>query len=193
MNRRNTVWLIPLLAIITFPLWKIPVGAFLSPRGEIQSQTQQDQQPASNSLSMKDLVIYKYQGEKQDTVIRSHRAYSGEDPNLIFFDKVDADVFGTDGEVTNITSQQGEYNQKSQILVLIKDVVANKSINSQKLLTDRMNYNSVTEIAHAPGKTTIISPDAEIIGGNFTYDVKTGTYTMEKRVNTLIQSSNVQL
>lgn len=193
MNRRNTVWLVPLVAIFTFPLWKIPVGAFLSPRGEIQSQAQQQEKTPTNSLSMKDLVIYKYQGDKQDTVVRSNRAYSGDDPDLIFFDEIDADVFDKNGEIIKITSRQAEYNQKSQILVLIKDVVADKTVSNQKLLTDKMNYNTVTEIAHAPAKTTIISPDAEIVGGNFTYDVKTGTYTMKKRVNTLIHSSDVQL
>lgn len=193
MNRRNTVWLIPLIAILTFPLWKIPVGAFLSPRGEIQSSTKQEEQVPSNTLSMKDLVIYQYHGDKQDTVVRSNRAYSGDNPDLIFFDTVDADVFDKNGEIINITSQQAEYNQKSQVLVLIKDVVANKTVSSQKLLTDKMNYNSVTEIAHAPGKTTLISPDAEIVGGNFTYDVNTETYTMEKRVNTVINSSDIQL
>lgn len=193
MNRRNTVWLLPLIAIITFPLWKIPVGAFLSPRGDIQSPIEQEEKPTTNTLSMKDVVIYKYQGDKEDTVIRSDRAYSGDNPDLMFFDKVDADVFDKNGEIIKITSQQGEYNQKSQILVLTKDVVANKTVSQQQLLTDKMNYNSVTEIAHAPGKTTIISPDAEIIGGNFTYDVKTGTYTMKKRVRTLINSSDIQL
>ena len=193
MNRRNIVWLLPLIAIITFPLWKIPAGAFLSPRGEIQSQTQQEEKVAKNSLSMKDLIIYKYQGDKQDTVIRSNRAYSGDNPDLIFFDKVDADVFDKEGEIIKITSKQAEYNQKTQVLVLIKDVVADKSISGQTLLTDKMNYNSVTKIAYAPSKTTLISPDAKIIGGNFTYDVNTGTYTMKKRVNTLIHSNDIQL
>lgn len=193
MNRRNTVWIIPLLALFTFPIWKIPVGAFLSPRGDIQPQTQQKEKAPGNRLSMKDVVIYKYKGNKQDTVIRSNRAYSGDNPDLIFFDKVDADVFDKDGEIIKITSKEAEYNQKSQILILIKDVVADKYASSQKLLTEKMNYNTVTEVAHAPGKTTLISPDAEIVGGNFTYDVTTSTYTMKKRVSTLIHSSNVQL
>ena len=30
---RNTIWLVPLLLITTYPLWSTPVGNFLTPRG----------------------------------------------------------------------------------------------------------------------------------------------------------------
>ena len=30
---RNIIWIIPLFFIITYPLWSIPVGNFLTPRG----------------------------------------------------------------------------------------------------------------------------------------------------------------
>ncbi|EKD38706.1 MAG: hypothetical protein ACD_75C00636G0004, partial [uncultured bacterium] len=30
---RNTIWLVPLLFILTFPLWSPPIGRFLTPRG----------------------------------------------------------------------------------------------------------------------------------------------------------------
>jgi len=30
---RNAIWLIPLLLIVSFPLWSIPVSTFLNPAG----------------------------------------------------------------------------------------------------------------------------------------------------------------
>ena len=45
---RNTVWLVPLVLILTFPLWRIPVGSFLTVRGDFDSKTETSQKDSHN-------------------------------------------------------------------------------------------------------------------------------------------------
>ncbi|MBU3983803.1 MAG: hypothetical protein KJ985_10115, partial [Proteobacteria bacterium] len=33
INSRNFIWLVPFALLLTFPLWRIPLTAFLAPRG----------------------------------------------------------------------------------------------------------------------------------------------------------------
>lgn len=184
---RNTVWFIPLLFIISFPLWSAPVGNFLTPRGGIAPNLNQEAAEYHN-FNMQTIRILQNQKGKDTAVIRAEKARTNpSDLNLVIMEKVDAEIFDDGGNVTHITSQTGEYNLAANTLSLIKDVVVNKTRDKQFLYTDLLHYNSEKRTVVCPGKTRLKSEEAEIDGGSLEYDINSQTYVIGKRVKCLIK------
>ncbi len=184
---RNTVWLIPLLFIVTFPLWSIPVGDFLTPRGGISPNLNQETVDNQN-FNMQTIRILQNQKGKDTAVIHADKART--DPNdldVIIMEKVNAEIFDDGGNITHITSQSGEYKMAAKTLTLIKDVVVDKTHDKQFLYTDLLLYNSEKRTINCPGKTRLKSEDADIDGGSLDYDINNQTYVIGNRVKCLIK------
>ncbi len=184
---RNTVWFIPLLFIVTFPLWSIPVGHFLTPRGGIAPNLNQESVDKQN-FNMQTIRILQNQKGKDTAVIRAEKARtSPSDLDLVIMEKVNAEIFDDGGNITHIASQSGEYKMAARTLTLIKDVVVNKTRDKQFLYTDLLHYNSEKRTINCPGKTRLKSEEAEIDGGSLEYDINSQTYVIGKRVKCLIK------
>lgn len=182
---RNTIWLIPLSIIVTFPLWSIPVGNFLTPQGNF-SPSPINQKPNTHNFNMDMVKILQNQQGKTTALIRAQKAHTGEDPNVFILEKVSADLFDEAGNITNIVARTGQYSTTTKILTLIDDVVVNKTVDRQFLYTDLLIYDSEQRTVHCPGKTRLQGDDVEIKGGSLHYDIKSATYLIDKRVHCII-------
>ena len=183
---RNTIWLVPLAFILTFPLWSIPVGQFLTPRGGFDPDVNKDIEEHHN-FTMQTVNILQNQKGKDTAIIHAANARTKpDDLDVVILNKVNAEVFDDNGRVTLITSQSGEYNLTSKGLTLIKDVVLNKTQDKQFLYTDLLIYDSEKRTVKSPGKTKLKSENSEIDGGSLDYDINTQTYVVGKRVKCLI-------
>jgi len=182
---RNTIWLIPLSIIITFPLWSIPVGNFLSPRGDF-APAPKNQTSDSHNFNMDTVKILQNQKGKKTGFIRAQKAHTGEDPNLLILEIVNADLFDEEGNITNIVAKTGKYSTTTKILTLIDDVVVNKTRDKQFLYTDLLVYDSEQRTVNCPGKTRLQGDKVEINGGSLHYDILSQTYVIDKRVHCTI-------
>jgi len=182
---RNTIWLIPLSIIITFPLWSIPVGKFLTPPGDF-TPTQKDQKPDTHNFNMDTVKILHNQKGKKTAFIRARSAHTGEDPNILILEIVNADLFDEEGNITNIVAKTGKYSTTTKILTLIDDVVVNKTQDKQLLYTDLLIYDSELRTVNSPGKTRLEGDKVEINGGSLHYDIQSRTYVIDKRVHCII-------
>ena len=182
---RNTIWLIPLSIIVTFPLWSIPVGNFLTPRGDF-APTPKNQKSDSHNFNMDTVKILQNQKGQKTALIRAQKAHTGEDPNLLILENVNADLFDEKGNITNIVAKTGKYSMTTKMLTLIEDVVVNKTQDKQFLYTDLLFYDSEQRTVNCPGKTRLKGDKVEINGGSLDYDIKSGTYLIDKRVHCII-------
>jgi LPS export ABC transporter protein LptC len=183
---RNTIWLLPLAFLITFPLWSIPVGEFLTPRGGFDPDINKESTDHHN-FTMQTVTILQNQKGKDSAVIRAANARTKpDDLDIVILDKVNAEVFDDNGIETLITSQKGEYSMAGKILVLTKNVVLNKIQDKQSMYTDLLIYDSNQRTVTSPGKTKLKSEHAEIDGGSFDYNINSQTYVIGKRVKCLI-------
>lgn len=183
---RNTIWLIPLACLITFPLWSIPLGDFLTPRGGFDPDINKESADQQN-FTMQTVRILQNQKGKDTAVIRAANARTNPDNlDIVVLDKVNAEVFDDSGRATLITAQRGEYSMAGRILVLTKDVVLNKTQEKQFMYTDLLIYNSDERTVSSPGKTKLKNETAEIDGGSFDYNINTQTYIFDKKVKCLI-------
>lgn len=179
---RNQVWLIPLLLILTYPLWSIPVGKFLTPRGGVPTQTA-IRKTNQHNFQMESVKILQNQNGKKTAMIRAKSARTGEDSDILILETVDADIFDEDGNVTHIVSRTGKYNVKTKALTLSGDVVVNKTRDKQFLYTDLLHYDSDKRTVNCPGKTKLIGENVSIDGGSLDYDINSSRYDIGGRVS----------
>ena len=182
---RNTIWLIPLSIIVTFPLWSIPVGNFLTPQVDFDP-TPKNQKSDGHNFNMDTVKILQNQEGKKTALIRAKKAHTGEDSNLLILEVVNAELFDEKGNITTIVAKTGKYSMTTKILTLIDEVVVNKTQDKQFLYTDLLFYDSEQRTVNCPGKTRLEGDEVEINGGSLNYDIKSGTYLIDKKVHCII-------
>lgn len=182
---RNAIWLIPLSLIVTFPIWSIPLGTFLTPRGGFDDDKQSSEQHSHN-FNMDTLTILENQQGKTTAFIRAAKARTADNPDILEMDSVDADLYDEEGNITHIVARQGQYNTLTKILTLIDDVVVNKKIDNQFLYTDLLHYDSEQRTVKCPTPTRLVGDKVQIDGGSLEYDIKTQTYVIDNRVNCVL-------
>lgn len=188
--RNKLCWLIPLLLIVTFPLWKIPVGKFLAPRGGIDPSMSKEEEKISQNFAMENSVIKQFKDDQLVAVVRSATAKSGESKNDFQLTDIEADIFDEDQNATHIIARKGNYSSKQELLILKENVVVHKKSEGQKLFTEHLRYDGAKQLVDSPVKTRIVTKDAEIEGGTFTYDIQEGRYEFDKKVNVVLNGVN---
>jgi LPS export ABC transporter protein LptC len=182
---RNTIWLIPLSIIVSFPLWSIPVSDFLTPRGGFDpAPIQQD--PDTHNFNMDTVRILQNQKGKNTAIIRAAKAQTGQAPDIIIMELVNADLFDAEGNVTKVIANIGQYSTTTKILTLTDDVVVNKIRDNQFLYTDLLHYDAELRTVNCPGKTRLEGDKIEIDGGRLQYDIKSEKYVIDQGVHCII-------
>lgn len=182
---RNTIWLVPLIIIVTYPLWSVPVGNFLSPRGSVDPAPI-PLHPDNQNFNMNTVQILQNQKGQKTALVRGRKAHTGVNPNVLVMEFVNADLFDAQGNITKIIANTGEYNTTSKILTLTDDVVINRIHDKQFLYTDLLMYDSEKRTVKCPGKIRLEGKNIEIDGGSLDYDVTSGSYEIGKRVHCII-------
>lgn len=182
---RNTIWLIPLFLLVTFPLWSVPVSNFLAPRGNFDAEAQKTS-TGTHNFRMNSVKILQNQRGRNTAIIRAVKAQTGKNQDIYLMEYVDADLIDDEGKITNVTARNGEYRSANKLLTLIDDVVVHKIEQKQFLYTDLLHYSSIKRTIKCPGKMSIVGEDIQIDGGSLDYDIKTQTYDIGKRVHCIL-------
>ncbi|MDR0476527.1 MAG: LPS export ABC transporter periplasmic protein LptC [Desulfobulbaceae bacterium] len=189
LTRRNAVWLIPLALIITYPLWHIPLAAFLAPRGGFDPSYGKDKKEGYN-FRLEAPIIYEYKDGRQSAVIRAKAGYSTDKPEEYALDAVDADVFNVHGDLTHIAAQKGVFQDGVKLLTLIGDVVIDKRVSRQRLYSDLLYYDGKKQTVSCPGPTRLAGDSIVVTGTSFFYDIQAERSEVGGRVNCLIDKRN---
>ena len=187
ITRRNLLWFIPLCLFITFPLWRPPIAAFLTPRGGYDESLAMRKLDVHN-FTMDNVHIIQSEFGKTTLEVEAKRAYTGKTEDEFEMEEVDAIVTATNGEQTFITSRKGILEKAAGILTLIDEVVVMKPKDKSELYTDLLIYDDNTKEAHSPGKTQIIGEKIEVLGNNLFFNTETEAYDLSGRVLCTLQN-----
>ena len=190
-QRRNLVWLIPAALIISFPLWRMPVAAFLAPRGGYDP-AYADLKTNVHNFIMKTVTILEFDRGMKTAIINADRAFSTPQPDEFVMETVKADVFNKQGDITHIVAKRGEFNSTTSMLTLIDNVVVEKSADQQKMFTDLLYYDNKKRTVHCPGTTKLVGDNVEINGTSFDYDIEADQYAVGGRVHCIINGVDPQ-
>lgn len=183
---RNTVWIVPLAFMVTFPIWSIPIGKYLTPRGGFEAPQATNSSTTRNFI-LDSVQITQNQNGKRTAFIRAKSAWTGDDPNLLYMETIDADLYDEEGKMTKVIANNGNYHTITKLLVLIDEVIVNKTVDKQILYTDLLNYDSEKRTVNCPGATRLVAEDAVIKGGSLDYDIVTQKYEIGGRVHCDLQ------
>jgi LPS export ABC transporter protein LptC len=186
ITRRNALWLIPLLLILSFPLWKIPVASFLTPRGGFDTEQSNGTRDKHN-FSMNGVTIQQSDKGRKTATIRARQAHSSKVPDQYILREVNADIFDEKGNLTNILADTGNYNTQKKYLKLIDDVVITNTTDNYTMKTDLLYYDGEKRTVFCPGATQLKGDGIVIDGTSFGHDIDSGVYTVGGRVLCLLQ------
>lgn len=182
ITRRNLIWLIPLFLALTFPLWRPPIAAFLSPRGGYDASLA-NRKFDEHNFKLETVQITQSENGKITLEIEAERAYTGKNPDEIEMESIDAVITSATGVQTFVTARKGILDKKGSILTLIDEVVVIKPKDKFELYTDLLIYNDKTQIANSPGKTQVIGEKIQITGNNLVFNTITESYDLGGRVH----------
>lgn len=189
ITRRNLIWLIPVTLFVFYPLWSIPVGTFLSPRGGYDPSLA-NRKLDTHNFDLQRVHITQSEEGQVALEIAAQKAYTGEKPDEFLLDEVDAVIIGKDGEQTFITARHGILDKPQSILTLIDEVVVMKPRDKFELYTDKLIYNEVTQIAFSPGRTQVLGEKIDITGNGLTFNAVTKAYDLGGRVRCKLTNFN---
>jgi LPS export ABC transporter protein LptC len=185
LNRRNLVWLIPVLMIATFPLWRLPLSSFLAPRGLDENSVATGTEKEHDFIMQK-VLITQNQAGKKTAEIRARQAYTSDKPDEFVLVDIDSDLYDDQGDMVNIKADSGIYNTQTRHLILNKNVVVSRDSEKQQLFTDLLHYYDEKRIIDSPVPTRMVAERAEIRGSSLRYDIVTGQYLVGGRVYTVL-------
>ncbi len=181
---RNLLWLLPLLLLVSSPLWLSPLSRFLAPRGgyDPRFSGQVSSSPIQN-FTMDSVSITLTSKGKEEWQIDAKQAYTGERDNEIEMIGVNAMYIGKEKEPTSVESERGRYLVEARELILMDTVRIKKPTLREELRTDLLHYYDATKMAHSPGPVEIITEDFHLKSGNMDYDLSTDGYDFGNRVH----------
>lgn len=181
---RNLFWLLPVLALTSFPLWKPPVKAFLTPR----SGTGEVGITRSNGGAFRmDKVIFS-QSKKgtRDWQIKADRLYTVGNEDYIRMERVAALFSGagnTDqgGKPMYISGGEGAYYNNLKVLTLADDVVVHTS-DGYEMQTENLTYLEGLRQFKTSNGIKILGHNIDLRGRGLFYDLASGDYVVDGRV-----------
>ncbi len=186
MAAKNLLWQLPLLILITYPLWRQPVEEFLRPRSApVQTEAEILSSKGERSGRMEEVVVLQA-GKSQRWKILARQLRSADMKNDIRMEKVRAEITGLPvasgpETVTRVKGDKGRYfAQKKRFTV---------SGNVEMVTAD--GYLLKAEKLHFfdSGKTLKAENDVEfsgdrflIRGGSLEYDLASGNIVVAGQV-----------
>ncbi len=180
---RNTIWLVPLLLMASFPLWSPPLGDFLAPRGSFDETPAAPQDESSHNFNMDKVKVLQNQAGRNTAMVIAASARTDENPELLKLTEVDAEIYDDQGNITHIVAGTGSYNTSNRLLTLTDEVVVHKMHDGQTLYTDLLEYHGQWRTVRCPERVRIVAEQVEIIGGSLDYDIPTQTYEFSEGVH----------
>ncbi|MBW6520329.1 MAG: LPS export ABC transporter periplasmic protein LptC [Desulfoarculaceae bacterium] len=181
IHGRNFIWLIPLALLLTFPLWRQPLAAFLSPRGGYDPSLALNRQESQDFTMNRVRITQSHNGQKT-LDLTAVRALTGKTSDEFEMEDVNATITSKEGEQTHVTAREGLFDKGSSLLILKDDVVIKKPGDNYEIYTELLHYNDKTKIANCPGPTRLIGETVSIKGGSLEYNLLSNSYDIGGRV-----------
>lgn len=182
---RNLLWIVPLTALLTMPLWKPPVADFLSPEGREAAPSFKGLTGSSPAVStdMDGVEFEQSRNGVREWLLTASRLYSiGNDSDMQLED-VKALFFGSPGkgEETSIRSDKARYNADTRQLSLQGKVFV-LDHRGYEMRTESLEYIAAEKKIRTTSAVNIKGSKIEVSGKRLLYDTTTGNYSLTGNV-----------
>ena len=182
---RNLLWIIPLGALLTVPLWKPFAAGFLNPMRQTAGQSMPaltNLRPPSSS-EMTGVQFEQTRNGDQEWLLNAARFYSLENDAKMRFEDVHAWFFGDarEHEETRIRSREALYNRATRQITLQGEVLIENE-QGYEMRTDSLEYLADDKKISTTSAVLIQGGNIEVRGNRLLYDIATGNYTLAGNV-----------
>jgi LPS export ABC transporter protein LptC len=185
MRNRLIVLLIPLLLMLTAPLWWPLAADFLRPRIDIDDsaalRSEQKQFALENVY-----FTQSREGRPEWEITASQLSTVTERENELHLENVKAVLSDNDETRLIISSDQGAYDMNNLMLTLTNDVTVDMR-NGHELRTDFIRYLERDKKVETEAQVHLDGPDLEIQGQGLVYDLASGSYSVGGPVTVVIK------
>ncbi len=184
-DSRNLLWILPLAALLTLPLWKPFAVDFLSPvRQEMGPPAESP--PNSNIPSSSLMTGVRFEQSRngaKEWLLTADRLNSLESNTDLRLEDVKALFFGTGGEheKTRISSRKARYNVDNRQITLQGGVVIRDN-KGYEIQTNSLEYHAAEKKIRTTASVTIQGSNIEVSGDRLIYDTETGNFSLAGNV-----------
>jgi len=178
---RNLLWFVPLFFLITGPIWWPQVADFLKPRGEFNLDARSPEDKVK-TFSLEEMVLTQSRGNQREMLLQSQRVFTTDSDELLQLEKVEAELYGKDGDTVQVVSGKGVLETREQKLTLLNDVLLT-SRDDYTLHTNELVYNIKYKELRSDKQVRLASGSINVLGNGMTYDIASGALTVGGRVH----------
>ena len=177
MSGNRLAWQIPILLLLTIPLWQGTIAQFLTlPQTPFTAPLHQD------SSFMLEEVLYSEVTSGDETLALKAKRLHGKDQGSGFtLEGADAQRLGDNP--LHITANNAFFDPEQQILTLMDDVVVETT--SLLVRTQALRYLAKFEIMKSASEVALRGEGIELTGTSFMYDLRNGDLRVGERVHFL--------
>lgn len=176
MNGGRLFWQVPLVILLTAPLWQGAVAQFLSIK---QQDSNKGPVHQNSNFMMEEVVFLQAKQGVDGLLLHAKRLYgAGENKG---FDLEDADAKRLGPRPTHITGGSAHYDPEREVLTVLDDVV----VQTADLLikTPAMRYLAKFETVKSAAVVEITGQEFALSGTSFMYNLTNGNLRVGKRVS----------
>jgi LPS export ABC transporter protein LptC len=172
--KRNSIWLFPLLVIVSGPLWWSTAGNLLKPRGSFDAPAPQPS-TQMKTFVMEQVVLVQNRDGRDEFVLKAARVNSGIHEDLLELEKIEVRLVDSDGRPTVLTGGEAFYNTDQQIITIIDNVHV-RTPDGQEMRTEALRYLTKYRKIKTAEDVWLVDEKVRVAGGNMFYDLVDGNF-----------------
>lgn len=174
---RNKVWLLPLLALVSYPLWQPSVAGFLAPRQSTVVLQQQKARDDDRVLHLYKVSMSQSTGDTLEMVLTAESVATGDSGSTDYhFNGVDCRIYDEAGKATEVRGGEALFATDKKLITIIDDVTVISSDGTYRLSTDALRYFTHYKVAKTATPVHVTSQDLEVFADSMMYNLRTGFF-----------------
>jgi len=180
------LWIVPLIGLITSPLWQPVAAKLLRPPAGVEKKaaTLLSASRLTRTAEMLEVDFLQSRDGTKEWQIKASRMYSQDGEKDARLEDIKAVFFGEPGNdavQTRISSRRARYDADKQLLNLQDQVVINDH-RGYEIQTESLEYLGKEKKIKTGSKVHITGSNFTVSGESLMYDVESGNYHLEGNV-----------
>jgi len=184
-DSRNLLWIVPLVLLLVYPLWKPLAVGFLKPERvkSMQSSTSLRNPHTLSSSEMDGVRLEQSKNGRQEWFLTAGHLNSRESDSKMEMTDVNARFFDGEGkdEAAHIRSRKAIYSSDTGLLILLGSVLV-QNRQGFEMRTESLEYTAADQKIKTTSKVHVTGENMEVNAGRLLYDLTTGNYSLEGNV-----------
>lgn len=172
--------LLPLVVLLSGPIWFPWTVDFLKPRGEFDTFGAEAREKVK-PFAMEDVFFIQSRGGTEETRLKARRVSSYDSNESLELEEVEAIVFDKDKRPIHIFGGQGVYDVQNQVLTLEKDVLVTTR-DGYELRSPELRFQTKDKKVKTSEQVRMTGKNMKINGKGLSYDIASGAFRIGGRL-----------